>query len=301
MIWSKRKSALHLFVLTFFITGVIAALRTADAQSQSSDPQFEAVSIKAVTSSNPFGMQPIRVEGGRFVANETTVSALVYWSYRSSDGKAFLGSQIVGYPSWATTDRFAVQAKVEGESRSVPLEEMQAMLRRTLQDRFQLKVHRETRQEQIYLLTVARPGRIKLSADQSAPPPSTGPRGFDPNKPPARGTSLNYSTMVAGSPLAAMVGTAVPITTLVSMLQGQLQRLVVNKTPLDGLYDFSVKYTPADALSTAPAAAPEALSTSQQMPSLFTALQEELGLKLESAKGPVEVLVIDHVERPEPN
>jgi len=99
------------------------------------------------------------------------------------------------------------------------------------------------------------------------------------------------------------VATAVPISNLADMLQGPVGRVVEDKTGLSGLFDFNVKFTPEGALSTAPVAGPGGPppAADPQAPSLFTALQEELGLKLESAKGPVEVLVIDSVSKPSEN
>jgi uncharacterized protein (TIGR03435 family) len=95
----------------------------------------------------------------------------------------------------------------------------------------------------------------------------------------------------------------VPIANLADMLQGQVRRVVEDKTGLNGLFDFNVKFTPEGALSTATVAGPGGLppAADPQAPSLFTALQQELGLKLESAKGSVEVLVIDSVSKPSEN
>jgi uncharacterized protein (TIGR03435 family) len=279
------KIAAAIFIVWLFST-------LSDAQAPAQKPAFEVASIKANTASYGFGT-PISVAGGRFAANLISVSGLINWAYRSSTGTPFLRTQIIGLPSWATADHFDIQAKPEGESRDVPLEEMQVMVQRMLQDRFQLKSHRETREAPIYILTVAKPGRIKLSPDQSPTPPPTGPRAVLPPRLP-RGRSVNVAFMNASRGIdGTMAGNAVPITDLVEMLQGQVERIVVDKTGLSGLFDFNVKYTPDG-----PGSPP---TTDPQAPSIFTALQEELGLKLESSKGPVEVLVIDSVSKPTEN
>ena len=98
--------------------------------------------------------------------------------------------------------------------------------------------------------------------------------------------------MSSDSSVSTLEGAAVPLSALVSMLQGQAGRRVIDKTDLKGLFDFRLKFSP-NALEVN---APELQQ--QARPSLFSALQEQLGMKLEAAKGPGEVLVIDHVEKP---
>jgi uncharacterized protein (TIGR03435 family) len=277
------------------------AVMPAASQTPAQKPAFEVVSIKTRAASSPFFTGIISIAGGRLVANDNTLSALAFWAYRTSSGKPFLRNQIIGLPSWADTDHFDFQAKPEGESRSVAIEEMRAMVQGMLEDRFQLKSHRETREAPIYILTVAKPGKIKLSTDQSPAPPSTGPS--DPSKPPARGTITGRLVLAGGNVLGTIAATAVPIANLADMLQGQVGRVVIDKTGLNGVFDFNVKFTPEGALSTAPVAGPGGPppAADPEAPSLFTALQEQLGLKLESAKGSVEVLVIDSVSKPSEN
>src|SRR5207249_420833 len=218
-------------------------------------------------------------------------------------------------------------------------DQMQLMLQSLLEDRFQLKVHSEKREVPTYNLVVAKNGpKMKLSEDQSRPipqgtpppPPCTPPsatdatagqRGipppFDPRGPTPRGV-----TRMSGSPSGGMTmtATAVPISTLVNMLQGWAGRPIIDKTDLKGLFDFKLQFSP-EGLPNLPTpfgpipgpgpgpgggpagnagpTAPPALA-SDPAPSLFTAIQE-LGLKLESTKGPVEVLVIDSVQKPTEN
>jgi uncharacterized protein (TIGR03435 family) len=260
--------------------------------------QFEVISIKA-NKSGQRGGGPIGATGGRFIANNASLALLLNWAF-SSNGKPFLTSQIIGMPSWGVTDRFDIQAKAEGEARSISLQEIQMMAISMLEQRFQFKWHRETREMPIFILSVTKPGKIRLSEDQGPTGPSTGPRGFDPSKPPARGTSLSFVANSGGNLLQAMVATAVPISSLVNMLQGQVGRPIVNKTALDGLFDFNLKFSPQGA-SSGPSATAAPDGADDPLPSLFTVLQDELGLRLDSGKGPVEVLVIDSVQKPSEN
>jgi len=198
------------------------------------------------------------------------------------------------------------------------------MVQSLLEDRFKLKAHLETRELPIYNLVAAKDGpKIKRSADQTAPaiaaalpgpcePPSTVP----PPQLPAPGSPMPRGALMMsmGPSGMTMRATATRVATMVGLLQQQLGRTVVDKTGLDGLFDFELTFS-AEGLGSpfgrgfpqpqslppvgagagsASAPAPDAV------PSLFTAIQE-LGLKLESAKGPVGVLVVDSVEKPTEN
>jgi bla regulator protein blaR1 len=199
---------------------------------------------------------------------------------------------IVGAPEWVKTTHFDIDAKVAAEDapklKDLKFEQRGGMLVQLLEERFKLKYHHETREMQIYSLVVAKGGsRLK-------------PTVPDPASPGAK----KGSRMTLGSPgnLEAQ-GTGMPV--LAHMLSRELGRTVVDKTGLTGDYDYSLKWKPDDA-PPASAGAPggsgqEEESASAAGPTLFTALEEQLGLKLESGKGPVDVIVIDHVEMPSAN
>ena len=145
------------------------------------------------------------------------------------------------------------------------------MLQALLADRFGLKVHQETRQLPIYALVVAKGG----------------PR-FQPSK-------INGTTVSNGHAQITVTGSDHTVALLAEQLSRTLGRVVVDKTGLDGRYELSLKWTPDDApggAGTAPA---------DTGPSIFTAIQEQLGLKLESQKGPVPILVVDHIDLPSQN
>ncbi len=190
--------------------------------------------------------------------------------------------QIVNLPAWASTESFDIKAKTDEETAAAMQKlsdaerdrKHQQMIQAMLADRFGLKIHRETRQLPVYDLVVAKGGpKMKVS-------PAQGPSWS--------GMSTGYIT-----------GQGVPVATLVFNLSNEIDRPVVDKTGLTGNYDFKLTWTPAEARAPADpsAAAPDADSG----PSIFSAIEEQLGLKLVSAKGPVDVIVVDHVERPSEN
>jgi uncharacterized protein (TIGR03435 family) len=244
-------------------------------------------------------------EGGRFIAENYPLILLILFAYRSPAGTYFLRQHVIGGPSWIDTDRFDIEAKVESGSRGVSSEQMLRMVQSLLQDRFQLRVHRETRQLPVYNLIVAKSGvRLKLSRDQRLP--HRDDEDDQPDKEPST-RLIRGETAVEYTPSGEMVlaGMAVPVSanpairrphslpprSLTTLLQGNMGRPVIDKTGLKGLFDFHLQFA-----REASSANPDVLG-----PSIFTAVEEQLGLKLEAARGSVEVVVIDHVERPSEN
>jgi uncharacterized protein (TIGR03435 family) len=156
------------------------------------------------------------------------------------------------------------------------------MVQSLVQERFQLKTHRETRELPVFTLTVTKSG-TKLTPTVEGHP---GPGGLKPG-------SSRSSTTAAGT---EMSGSGMTISRLINMLAGLAGRPIMDRTDLTGTYDFVLKFAPVQNITVGGDA-----GTEPSGPSLFTALQEQLGLKLESAKGPVEVLVIDSVSKPSEN
>lgn len=187
-------------------------------------------------------------------------------------------SQILGGPTWLDSIMFDIDAKsdplVDSELRALPTEQArhqkQLMVQALLADRFQLKAHEETRQLPVYALVVTKDG----------------PK-FKPSK-------INGTTIDTGRTRLHIAGSDDTIGILARVLAQVLGRVVLNQTGLSGRYDLSLRWTPDDA----PALAP---TYSDAPPGIFTAIQEQLGLKLESTRGPVPVLIVDHVEQPSPN
>lgn len=260
---------------------VIASLVTS-AQEVNRGPTFEVASVRPNTSGAGGGginIQP----GGRV----TALNVPLLWLIESAYG---LGHhQLEGGPAWMDTDRFDVIAKAETDiPRPVaggPPGPFHFMLRALLAERFKLAVHQEKRDLPIYELHLARadgtlgPGLRRSDFDCSAAEkiPDGRPRDRNDGRP-ICGMFMRNAQITAHS---------IPFSRLVEVIEGNVHRPVVDRTNLSGLVDIEVELA--------------SNSSDPSKPSIFTALQEQLGLKLVSARGPVEVLVVDHAERPTPD
>ena len=188
--------------------------------------------------------------------------------------------QLVGLPSWATSDYYSVDAKMDEETaasfKKLPRDQgrqvMHQMMQELLADRFQLKFHKETRELPIYNLVIAKSG-LKIE---------TTPEGKE-----------NGYSMGSGK----LSGKGIDLESLAFSLSNELGRIILNKTGLTSKYNIDLKWQP-DAMA---AGAGNSSGADPPLPDLLTALQEQAGLKLEPAKGPVDVYVIDHVEKPSEN
>jgi uncharacterized protein (TIGR03435 family) len=209
---------------------------------------------------------------GRYTGRCVTLWALIYNAYKVRSFQDYPP----GLPAWADQYRFDIEAKTDDDTTAV-MEKLSVqgqgnlgrdMLQSLLADRFQLRVHYESRMQPIYELVLAKGGfKLKpLPADQK-------PGGM---------SGRPGEMIVHGMSIAAFADFL-----SMSNLAG---RTVVDKTGLTGNYDINLKWTPDDQQGTPDAG-----------PTLFTAIKEQLGLKLEPAKGPVDTLVIDHVEKPSEN
>ncbi len=176
-----------------------------------------------------------------------------------------VAAQIEG-PEWLNADRYDVNAKAD-TSKELGSDEVRPMLRKLLEERFALKYHRETKTLPVYSLTVAKTG-LKMAEHTAQDGPST-----------------QFRNQAGKLILSARKQSTAHLTLLLGQ---RLDRSVIDNTGLTGEYDLQLEW-----------AADQAADSS--LPSIFTALQEQLGLRLEATKGPVEVIVIDHVERPTEN
>ena len=250
---------------------------------------FEVASVKRNTS----GDQRVAIQiqpGGLFKATNVTLRLLLGNAYR---GEA---SRIEGWPSWFNSDRFDIVAKAEGDA---PPDQFRAMLRALLQERFKLSVHHETRELPIYALVLARrDGKLGPHLRPAAVDCDTVGRGNAPPPIPQSPTERLPCGM-RQAPGRILAG-GVPMAPLVGNLSNFVDRLVVDRTGLKGNFDLELEWTPDQLSQPGTGVAPPSdfPPPPADGPSIFTALQEQLGLKLESTKGPVEVLVIDSVERP---
>jgi uncharacterized protein (TIGR03435 family) len=249
-------------------------------------PQFEVAAIRPSSSELNFGPHCEGSGGapGRLILKCITVRELIqfaYGFYRNGRTPTPQTLQISSGPRWIDSDRFDIEAKAEG----TPQNEMLAgpMLQTLLEDRFKLKVHREMRERPVYLMTVARSGLKLQPLKEACQVPD--PCGVAKMRSNGQNMTLDVHAM-SMTDFAASLG---------------LDRAVIDKTAVAGIFDFHLEFVLDSATPGNPFGSHEPAPSGEGAgPSIFTAIQT-LGLRLESAKGHVEFLVIDHVERPSEN
>jgi uncharacterized protein (TIGR03435 family) len=236
---------------------------------------FEVATIKPHGQGALWRLQPTP-DG--YTASNVSLLKLVGEAYGIFDPKL-----ITGGPRWIDTDKFDLEAKFDTASnphaKDVTYRQRADMLQPLLADRFHLKVHFATKDFAVYNLVLAK-GGAKLQEAKAAP-------SSDQNAPPV-GTGCLIQRQRAGITQRRDC----PVTSLDDLLRYETGRTVIDKTGLTGLYDFELQWTPDDTRADSPIASG---------PSIFTALQEQLGLKLEPATAPLSVLVIDSAEHPSAN
>jgi uncharacterized protein (TIGR03435 family) len=273
------------------ISGLVSTPHVWAQTQPTAAPAFEVASIKA-NHSGDRRMMMSTAPGGRVNVTNLTVKQLITMAYRIKD------SQLSGGPGWIDSERYDISAKAEGPATP---EQLQVMMQTLLADRFKLSLRRETKEMPVYALVIAKDGpklhenkEAEIEKQQAKP---DGAKPGDPNAPPPKGQFMRMGRGLLSSQGA-------PLTVLADSLSRLLGRVVLDKTELTGLYDFELKWTPDESqgqMFKGPDGADSAPPPDASGPTIFTALQEQLGLKLESQKGPVEVFVIDHVEKPTEN
>jgi uncharacterized protein (TIGR03435 family) len=237
------------------------------ATAQSDAPQFEVASVKSSNS----GPQGVWNEGSheRVRRLNMTLRSIVAQAYGIKDHDVF-------GPAWIDSERFEIIAKISPETANLPerarWKQIGAMTQALLADRFKLEVHRETREMPVYVLIPAK-GGVKLG-ETGAP-------------------SNDWVRAQLGP--GSLVAKQMPTAQLLSILGGIVHREVLDQSGIKGVFDIALKWAPDDV------AANPATGGAAVKPSIFTALQEQAGLKLESRKVPMEVVVVDHAERPSGN
>jgi uncharacterized protein (TIGR03435 family) len=266
--------------------------------------EFEIASIKQNMSGGGGPISFASRPGGRFTATNITARMLIQTAYRLQS------SQVTDGPDWIDTDRFDIVAKGDdgdhdgslSPTSTRPPSRMQMMLRSLLADRFKLVVRMDTRDLPIYALTLAgsdgKPGpELHPSTVDCTTPGKESVRNvlkapLDSVNPPPCGIRLGIGSVSLGGARLSQLATT---------LSGVLDRTVVDRTELPGAFDVRLTWTPDQATPGMAQTAKFAPGVDPDGPSIFTAVQEQLGLKLEPAKGPVEMLVILSAQPPTPN
>jgi uncharacterized protein (TIGR03435 family) len=233
--------------------------------------EFEVATIKPSNPDTPG--KAFTVRGREFLTINTTLSDMVVFAY------GIHAKQFINGPAWVETDKFDITAKPEGDGQP-NLDQYKAMFQKLLADRFKLAFHRDKKELSVYAMVVGKNGP-KLTKSEGNPnsPPSLFFRGLGTL--PARNASM-----------AEFAG----------VLQGAvLDKPVVDQTGLTGKWDFTLTWTPDEFQFTGLGVKVPPPDGKSAAPDLFTAFQEQLGLKLESTKAPAEVFVIDRVEKPSAN
>ena len=269
------------------------------AHQSTPQPRFDVVSIKPSPPNAPNRLP--RISPGRVEISNRTLKDLIGMGYSRFP---FDSREIVGGPSWIDSARFDIVATMGQPTQGVDSTGLPAglaaMMRALIEDRFAVKTHNERREGDLYALTFARSDKkigaglrsvpdmcaaaMKEMTSASPPPPRKGP-------PPCS----------FGGPPGRLIGTGVTIAMFSDVLSGNVGRRVVDRTELLGAFDIELTFDPASAAKAPPGAPPGPSPTDDTKPSIFTALQEQLGLKLESTRGPIDVLVVDQAERPTAN
>jgi uncharacterized protein (TIGR03435 family) len=250
----------------------VAVLASISAILLAQQPSFDAASVKVNRSGSPdstIGIAP----GGTYRAINTTVQRIIPEAFD------VLPFQVTGSPPWLATERFDITARPPADARA---EDLPAMLQNLLAERFALQTHRERRERPIYALLSVEAGRLgphmtrsMLDCDQAEAQKRMTPE---------------CQTMIGvgrGGGMLAIKGRT--LDRLARILGGIVGRVVFDPSGLDGKYDLELKWSAGDALATS------------NDPEIFSAVREQLGLQLKSATGPVEMVVIDHIERPAEN
>jgi uncharacterized protein (TIGR03435 family) len=264
----------------FLVSLVVASLpHSAQSQSTVTSPtqsptasqmdaqpslRFEVASVRPRQSGGDEPSNRQMLPGGRFVATATTARTLIRIAFGTDDNR------ISGAPNWIDNETFDINAITANHSEVTTPQQFQQLILSLLEDRFQFKFHREQKDNPVYWLELAKPGK---------PGPDL--------KPSAPDAQPNMSTNSNGS-MASMKASKMSMADIAAALRRQAGRPVEDHTGLKGNFDFQIEWAPEETPDSA-------------NPSLFTVLKERLGLKLQSAKGTTETIIVDQISLPSDN
>jgi uncharacterized protein (TIGR03435 family) len=287
MDWSQRN--LYFGGKLLLIVAAVNAAAYCQAQAPAARPAFEVASIRLHANADNRAL--VQALQGRLVITNFSLKQLILFAYDVSNNR------VSGVQSWMDSDRFDIHATLEGNESVKQMEG--PMLQTLLEERFNLKVHRETMERPVFELTVEKGGvKMQRSKEGScthyfvdSPPPPPAPGAAHPvycDFPRSARDALNWTLDGAGVSIATLA---------TSLSRLGLDRPVIDGTGLTGGFDLHLKWAMDEAVgATAPGTTDDPTG-----PSIFTALKEQLGLKLEPVKAPIEILVIDHAEQPSAN
>jgi len=284
MTLSRKQSVLSAAVLSLIVAAGQAGFSQApasgvgDSATQGKVPALDVISVKpnksGTSGGSSWGPTPDGVMGKNITVHQMLVN-----------GYHLNNNQLINEPDWLKTECFDINGKVASTDAEatgkLTVDQRQVFFQQVLKERFGLVAHHEARELPEYALTPAK-GGVKLEDGKLDPRAS---RDMKPN-------AGWFSTGMSGG-VEKAIFSGVPMSRLLPILSNETGRTVVDESGLTGKYNFTLSWRPA----TTQVPEGEVDST----PDLFTAIQEQLGLKLEPIKGPVDVVVIDHVERPAEN
>jgi uncharacterized protein (TIGR03435 family) len=291
------------------VVALISAAAVMEPAGQVPAPAFEVASIKP----NKSGDNRVLIQlpaNGTLTATGITLRALIAFAY--GEGRTLEDFRIIGGPDWIGSDRFDIVAKAGSDVPPGPNGPLSGMLRGLIDDRFKLVVHHEMRELPIFALVKAKKDDTlgpklthstvdcaAMAAARGRGGPPVGP-GVPPQRPPLEAAGRPMCGMMNGPGNIFAGGQT--LAQIATMLSGRVGRVVIDRTGLTGTFDVELSWTP-DQMPQTPAGPPRQggppfPSIDPNGPSIFTAVQEQLGLKLEATRGPVDVVVIDAVEHP---
>jgi uncharacterized protein (TIGR03435 family) len=263
---------------TLSLLALLAVPAVAQTPERRDPTEFDVVSVKPHTADTQ-GMSMVAQPGGRFLAINMALRTVIRAAYQVQD------DQIVGAPDWIAAEHFDIDARADAPGPPGP--NLAARLHQMLAQRFGLVVHHDTRELPVYAM-------VRSKRDGALGP------GIKETTCPPLADDLSRAERCAGigTGVGSLWTRGMPFAQFLLYLTPQLNRVIVDRSGLDQRYDIDLKWTPdprgAAGGTDAPVADPNAVS-------IFTALDEQLGLKLDSTRAPVDVLVIDRVERPSAN
>ncbi|MGH9242016.1 MAG: TIGR03435 family protein [Vicinamibacterales bacterium] len=256
-------------------------------------PSFEVTSVRSNVNRDAFPFGGPRPDG--FLMVNGSVTLLIGFAYVPGQ------SEILGLPDWTKDARFDVVAKANG---NVTVPELRLMVQTLLADRFRFRMHYETRERSVYRLTFARPDQAlgprlrRINADCESVGTAVNNGAIKAEDVPTAPNGVRHCRTTSaisyqgGVPVTTLKSGGTPLAFLMGSLKSAAARPIIDETGLTGLYEYTLEYASTDSLTD---------TGNRDVPSVFTALEEQLGLKLEPAQRPFRVFVVDSIERPTPD